>query len=312
MCLSDTHAAKLMMLAASNGNLVGVRRLLKCGVSASSRAGIGLYTPLKHAAVNNHVAIMALLLLAGADIDSCGDGGRTALYFAAIVFQPEAVKFLLENGAKTSVTSREGSTPIMAAMTMFLPCNVMDERKLSIISYLLEAGAVVYGHTVYRFSTLVEVVRAPYFSIPPPFQDRLFDLVIKYKADINEVDAEGNSALHYAAKVENFSMTMRLLNNGANMYIRNSQNRTAKETCKRNHDVRVADLFEEVDRRIQDIPRIHAFSMGLHRRAFDSPVQVLSKEYVNKIFNVKRSTTEYEHSIDYIVDLQLIVLNQEM
>ena len=90
------------------------------------------------------------------------------------------------------------------------------------------------------------------------------------------------------------------------MYIRNSQNHTAKDVCERKDDIRVADLFEEVDRRIQEIPRIHAFSMGLHWRAKDSPVQLLSKEYVNMIFNVKRSTTEYERSIDYIVDLQLM------
>ena len=113
-------------------------------------------------------------------------------------FQPEAVKFLLDNGANPSVTSREGSTPLMAVMSMFLPCRCMDEEKLSVVSMMFESGAVVYGHTVYRFSTLVEVVRAPYFSIPPLFQDRLFDLVVKYGADLDEVDEEGNSALHHA------------------------------------------------------------------------------------------------------------------
>jgi hypothetical protein len=56
---------------------------------------------------------------------------------------------------------------------------------------------------------------------------------------------------------------------------------------------------------------MHAFSMGLHRRASDSPVQVLSKEYVNKIFNVKRATTDYERSIDEIVNVQCMVLNRE-
>jgi hypothetical protein len=253
MCVS---AARALVEAAGRGNAQRVNELLNAGVPASCRWGIGLHTPLKQAAANEHVYIMHLLLRAGAEIDCCGDGNRSSLYFAVIMFRPKAVRFLLTRGAKTSVPSDEGKTPLMAALSMLLPCCVMDKCKLRVISMLLSSGATVYGHAENRLSALVQVVRAPDFSIPHPFQLRAFDLIVKHGADVDEQDSQGQTALHSATVVCNVGMVMRLLKAGANIATVDAHNHTAHDIAVRKawrhpySDMRVLALLDEVHRRV--------------------------------------------------------------
>ena len=301
--VTSASAAHALMYAAAHGNVQRVNELLDAGVSASCRWGIGLHTPLKHAAVNEHVHIMHRLLSAGADIDSCGDDNKTALYFAVITFKPKAVRFLLTRGATMSVTTTDGTTPLMAALSMFLPCNVMDKRKLRVISMLLSAGATVFGHNVDRLSALVQVVRAPDFSIPPPLQLRAFDMLVKHGADVDEQDSHGRTALHYAAAVNNVAMAMRLLHVGANIATVDLHERTAEDLAARNGYTRFTELLAEVHGRVRDKPRLHAFSMGLHQRS-TSVVQLLSMEYIYKIFGVRKAETPHQRFIEEIVVVQ--------
>jgi len=302
----DMQSATRMMMAASRGDAVCVQQLINEGVSVSSRAGFNRHTPMKHAAVNGHVHIMRILVRHGADVNSCGYDGTSALHFAAITFQREALLFLIRNGASVAKPSHDGTTPLMSVLSMFLPCNVMDERKIKVIEILLSAGAVVYEHRAYYRSALVEIVRAPGFSIPPAFQLRAFDLLVKFGANVNERDAHGQTALHYAAACGNLEMAIRLLKAGINIETADDVGRTAKDVpCEKDGYVAVRFLLEEVSRRIRDVSRMQVFSMGLHKRAVESPVHMLTMEHINAIFKVRRPQTQYEHDIEEIVDLQI-------
>jgi len=73
-------------------------------------------TALMLAAFNGHVPVMRRLLAAGADISRCDTAGRTALMFAATGDDPEAVSLLLEKGADVNRCDRgEGWTALMWA-----------------------------------------------------------------------------------------------------------------------------------------------------------------------------------------------------
>eukprot|EP01045_Picozoa_sp_COSAG04_P010400 COSAG04_NODE_636_length_11710_cov_63.646973_6_plen_1454_part_00 len=69
---------------------------------------------LRDAAVNGETAEVRVLLAAGTDPDAANEGGRTALYFAAMEGHEETVDALAEGGADLDKAS-DGATPLMAA-----------------------------------------------------------------------------------------------------------------------------------------------------------------------------------------------------
>jgi len=305
-------ATDALCSAAGNGDVARVRRCLAEGTSASGLDGytnIDVHFPaLKHAAVHGHLHVMDVLLRHGADIDGAGSGGATALHFAALTFQLDALQFLLNRGARVSVVNEDGRTPLMSALTNFLPIPscVMDERKLAAVKSLLEAGAAVYGHAPGRLSALTEVVRAPDFSVPAPLQLRAFDLLVAHGADVHERDSDRRTALHYATRCNNFDMVMRLLKLGVDITAVDSRNQTALDAVVREDgDTRATELLDALHRRVRDKPKMHAFAMGL--RAVDQrcSVSILSLDLVHTIFAVRKPETAYERELEALADLQV-------
>ena len=304
-------AADALCSAAENGNIARVRRCLAEGTSASALDGFIHFPALKHAAVNGHLDVMDVLLRHGADIDGRGSGGLTALHFAAITFKLEALQLLVDRGACVSATDERGGTSLMAVLSNFLPCRVMDDHKLAVVACLLEAGAAVYGHALHRLSALTQVVRAPYFSIPPPFQRRAFDLLVAHGADVHERDSKRRTALHYAAQCNNFDMVVRLLALGVDMAAVDNRNQTAREDAaafagdRGGGDTRARELLDALHRRVRDKPKMHAFAMGL--RAVDErcSVRVLSIDLVHTIFGAAKPDTAYERELNALAEVQL-------
>jgi len=76
-------------------------------------------TALQAAAGRGSVAVVRLLLAAGADPDRCDPGsasGRTAVHAAAAAGHVDVVRALLEAGADTEVTDCNGATALGAAV----------------------------------------------------------------------------------------------------------------------------------------------------------------------------------------------------
>ena len=107
----DPELAWSFTLAAANGNVSEVIRLLDAGVpidivDRDSR------TALTRAAMWNKTDIIHKLLQRGAGDNKRDGGGWTALHWRASLNKTDAIRTLLEHGASITVTNYIGEKPI--------------------------------------------------------------------------------------------------------------------------------------------------------------------------------------------------------
>lgn len=101
--------------AAAQGHTVGVRLLLEAGAHPDppKPGGVKKGSPLNCAARNStDVLLLKSLLDFGADVDSSGVDGKTALIHAARTDNASFAMLLLEYGADINATATGGSTPL--------------------------------------------------------------------------------------------------------------------------------------------------------------------------------------------------------
>jgi ankyrin repeat protein len=105
----DWFPAQKLHRAAAEGDIERARELIREGAPLDAFDDIG-YTPLHHAAKNQHLAIVKLLLDAGASINAREEetNSDTAISVAAGDSSPEIVKLLLERGADPKITGWMG------------------------------------------------------------------------------------------------------------------------------------------------------------------------------------------------------------
>lgn len=109
--------------AARAANLVATRAFLDAGVQIDAVNGSG-FTALECAAmgtnatpIDQHLAVLRLLVEAGSPLEHQGGGGRTALYLAAEFSRgPEAVQLLLDAGAQADIRDAHGNHVVENAM----------------------------------------------------------------------------------------------------------------------------------------------------------------------------------------------------
>lgn len=140
----DVNAAQVdgttaLHWAVRSDDLAMVDLLLAAGakVSASNREGV---TPLQLAAINGSAGMVQKLLKAGADPNAPLDRfGDTALMMAARTGQPDAIRVLLEAGAEVNAAETwGGTTPLMWATA---------EHHAAAVKVLIEGGADVNAKT---------------------------------------------------------------------------------------------------------------------------------------------------------------------
>ncbi len=147
---SAEHDYPLAAIAIMNNNELMLRHLLDRGARLSYEQthftctllhyAAGLYVMFKHDLVHwpKHqsasVDIMKLLLSKGADVNA-GFKDLTPLHFAAINGTPEAVSFLLKNGADPHLRTADGATPFDLANRRKAP------RKQEVVNLLRLAMA---------------------------------------------------------------------------------------------------------------------------------------------------------------------------
>jgi len=102
-------------LAVAKGNIAMIELLLKAGadVNAADFSGI---TPLNMAAFEGNATVVGILLAAGATVNTVGYRDKsTPLCVAASRGNLEVVKVLLAHGANANATNRDGKTPLQVA-----------------------------------------------------------------------------------------------------------------------------------------------------------------------------------------------------
>ena len=144
---------KQLLLAARNGNVEDVRRLLRAGANVASKDS-DKRTALSHVAEYGHVETVKFLVKeARADVESKDNTGRTPLSFAAAYGHLDVVKFLVEErGADVESKSYiTGRTPLSRAAA---------NGHLEVVKFLVQEGGADVAAKDYRAQTALDLARA--------------------------------------------------------------------------------------------------------------------------------------------------------
>lgn len=126
------EAEEALWQAAFEGDLAGLRALLKQGVSCNAADQEG-HTALMYAAFNGYSELVVELIEAGAEVDQRDGSDQTALMYGSTGPFPETVKILLDHGADPNlVDSNEHFSALMHAAA---------EGNLEVVKLLIAAGA---------------------------------------------------------------------------------------------------------------------------------------------------------------------------
>jgi len=110
----EEDSAHLLRMACLKGDMESVKRLLKDGANVDELCK-GC-SPLMAASVNGHVEIMSLLLDKGATVNLVDNEGETALGYAAMGGHVKALKLLLTKGADLNHRNKYGEGALTAAL----------------------------------------------------------------------------------------------------------------------------------------------------------------------------------------------------
>ena len=200
-----------------------VDRLIEAGANVDAANALGA-TPLWVACASRNTGIVQRLLAAGADADRGLLAGETVLMRCTATGDPVGVEALIEHGAQVDATEPEnGQTALMWAAAHLQP---------DVTRVLLEHGAAVDARTITRrqfrgtgLRSTTSPAGATYFGAggftPLLFAARHGDIdsarrLLNAGADIDDVGADGNSALALAAMSGHPRLAEFLLARGAN------------------------------------------------------------------------------------------------
>ena len=183
-------------VAACRGHMNIVELFLTAGVDADVRDSLGS-TPLLLAAQSGYEDIVHRLLDAGSDINAADISDRTALHLSAEYGHDNVVNALVERGAKVGATDNELSTPLHLAT---------KTGQLKVVKSLLSNGAHADAKDINSYTPLhIAAVHG------------LLDTVASFRGQMDELTADGKTALHLAVEKGHSLMIPVLLRQGAKL-----------------------------------------------------------------------------------------------
>ncbi len=222
----EARLQKKLMEAVFNEDLKAVKRLIKQGapVNAQDEAG---WTALHMASYEGFLEIAHLLIDVGAQLDLKNKFETTPLHMAASERNLEVVEALIEAGADVTLETKEGST----ALHMAASCG-----ELHIVKSLVEAGADLLkknkrGEDAYSL------------AVPREIND--IKTWIREYIPLKLLDKEHVTALQVAASRGNLMLAQDLIQNGADLLIKNQKGEDAYQIAMKNGQVKVAKLIKE-------------------------------------------------------------------
>lgn len=221
-------------IAATEGHLEVVRRLIMKGADVKRRVGLGSGTALHAAAGAGHTKVAAELIAHGAEVDAKADSGVTPLYHACAEGHQETARFLLSKGAKPDILSATVLGDVKGV-------NRFLAEDPSLLQFKLPFGANSLLHIAARnnqnevLTVLLEKKLDPNLAI---FEIRPLHLaaqyghvevaktLVRFGADVNARDERGTSALHFAAEKDRFEFVDLLLASKADANTKNREGDT--------------------------------------------------------------------------------------
>ncbi len=172
--------------AAERGDLGALRALLKQGMSPDRPLRTGErwrqgMTPLMLAALVGNTEAVRVLLEAGAKVNAASGDGKTALMYAAGWADPETLRLLLDAQARVDMRSEDGWTALMLAA---------GRGSAASVELLIRAGADVNFRNRWGQTALIAAARSE--------EPEKVRLLLTYQADPNAADADGVTPLAVA------------------------------------------------------------------------------------------------------------------
>ena len=250
--------------AAAEGNLNSVKKYLAKGLDINAKGGSLKSSALLSATLYDQVKMAEFLIQNGADVNTKGDDGGTALHAAAFLGQYEIAKLLIQNGADVNAKNNEGETVINSTMadwetTKFiagilqlkLDRESVETGRSQIVELLRKNGvtAEFSDPTDNNFWAMVGVGNlqavkqhlAKGLDINAKNKDgvtalqiatllgqyEIAELLVQKGADVNTKANDGTTALHSAAFLGRYKEAKLLLENRIDANIRDNDGATA-------------------------------------------------------------------------------------
>lgn len=205
----DAQGRTLLSYAAGRSDVAMVRMLLEAGADIEARDGAGR-TPLFHAAQADTPENLDCLVAAGADLEACDELGWTPLIATAHEGWDDMLQALIDAGADLEATDKTGETALFWAARLEDPTN---------LQVLLAAGANPSG-------TNGEGRTPLFIACMTPGSDSARTL-LEAGADVAARDASGATPLFVAAANGEPETARLLLQAGAELEARDHRGATA-------------------------------------------------------------------------------------
>lgn len=211
-------------LASSTKDTEVISYFLKKGVDINAKNESG-NTALISSSYRNNLEIVTFLVENGADINQTNKQGVSAVARAIRSNSLEVVDYLISKGADLNVTDKEGNNLTYYLIKSFRkgqPDKFNEKLKLLTENGLDIKNKQKDGSTVFHIAVQGSSLD-------------LLEIINTFEVDINAIDANGHTALHYAAmKSNNDQMLRYLISIGANTKIKTQFDETAFDLAKEN------------------------------------------------------------------------------
>ena len=182
------------------------------------------YTPIQYAITNCSLSIVKLLLGYMRDVnflfpDPVHGYQNSPLNFAIISKRADVAKYLIENGASINQDSNPAYETSLSL--------AMRSRLIDIMKELLDHGADINAKfsegyedclpCPEQITVLHEVTKMLRYE-DEQYINRVVDLLLSYKPDLNAVNEEGFTPLGFACFKKNTQLVDKLIKNGASPY----------------------------------------------------------------------------------------------